>query len=670
MPKPDELLFAFKTFSAAVLAYYISCWLGLDNPYWSMATAFIVSNPYAGAMRSKAVYRFFGTIIGGSAAVAMVPLLVNAPPLLCLVMALWVGGCLYISLLDRSARAYTFMLSGYTAGIIGFPAVTDPGHVFQIALTRCEEITLGITCTTMIGTLVFPRGLGPVLARRINAWVQPGMAWASAELAGESNTQTAQEARRRLAFEATDIGMMISQLSFDTSHLQNAVRQVTRLRMYLISLMPILSSIGPRVAELRRLNEITPDLQAVLNRVENWINTGKTDDADDVLSDIQKLSEKDPSWGSLLRSGLAMRLEELVRIALHSRLTRQHVLDNQPVPSSPALEAGYIAILQQSRDHRLVFFSAFSASLAILLTCTIWIASGWVYGAAAALGVTIASSFFAAQDDPAPGILKMLVMFVVVIVGVFIYVFGILPAISAFGALYLVLLPAGLVIGVLMNRPATASAGMVLGAFGATQLALENGYNYTFITYAETCLSLLLGLACALIMTRLIRSFGAAWGAARLMRANWKDVATAAQSGNAHDRATMTGLMMDRIGLMVPRLAAVETGADRAATEALTDLRVGLNILELQREQWRLPPVARAACEEVFKGITAYYQDNPRLPAPNQLCKALDHSMNLLLQDQNSYRSALTKLSGLRLALYPGAEPPALNIPSLPTVHA
>lgn len=670
MPKPDELLFAFKTFSAGMLAYYISCWLGLDNPYWSMATAFIVSNPYAGAMRSKAVYRFFGTIIGGSAAVAMVPLLVNAPPLLCLVMALWVGGCLYISLLDRSARAYTFMLSGYTAGIIGFPAVTDPGHVFQIALTRCEEITLGITCTTMIGTLVFPRGLGPVLARRINAWVQPGIAWANAELAGESNTQAAQEARRRLAFEATDIGMMISQLSFDTSHLQNAVRQVTRLRMYLISLMPILSSIGPRVAELKRLNEITPDLQAVLNRVESWINAGKTDEADDVLSDIQKLSESDPSWGSLLRSGLAMRLEELVRISLHSRLTRQHVLDNQSIPSSPALEAGYIAILRHSRDHRLVFFSAFSASLAMLLACTIWIASGWVYGAAAALGVTIASSFFAAQDDPAPGILKMLVMFVVVIFGVFIYVFGILPAVSAFGALYLVLLPAGLIIGVLMNRPATASAGMVLGAFGATQLALENGYNYTFITYAETCLSLLLGLACALIITRLFRSFGAAWGAERLMRANWKDVATAAQSGNAPDRATMTGLMMDRIGLMVPRLAAVETGADRAATEALTDLRVGLNILELQREQWRLPPAARAACEEVFKGITAYYRDNPRLPAPDQLCKALDHSMNLLLQDQNSYRSALTKLSGLRLALYPGAEPPALNIHSLPTVHA
>lgn len=660
MPKPDELLYAFKTFSAAMLAYYISCWLGLDNPYWSMATAFIVSNPFTGAMRSKSVYRFFGTIIGGSAAVIMVPLLVNAPLLLCLAMALWVGGCLYLSLLDRSARAYTFMLSGYTAGIIGFPAVTDPAHIFQLALTRCEEITLGIACTTIIGTLVMPRGLGPVLARRIAAWVQPGIDWASAELAGESLSASAQNARRRLAFEATDIGMMISQLGYDTSPLQNAVRQVTYLRMYVISLMPILSSIGPRVAELRRLHAITPPLQTVLNRTEDWVKSGKPDGADALLRDIQTLPEEDSNWSGLVRGGLAMRLEELVRISLHSRQIRQDVLSGRPVPSSPALQAGYIAIIRQSRDHKLAFFSAFSAALAILLVCTIWILSGWMYGAAAAIGVTVACCMFAAQDDPGPSILKMLLMFVIVIVGVFIYDFGILPSVSAFVMLYLALLPAGLAIGVLSSRPATAGAGMVLGAFGATQLSLQNGYNYDFVSYAEMCLSLLLGLACALIITRLMRSIGAAWAAERLMRANWRDVANAAQTSNANDRATMTGLMTDRLGLMMSRMAAVEAGADKAASDTLTDLRVGLNILGLHREQWRLPPAARASCQSVFDHIAVHYRNNPQHPAPEPLRHAMDQSINLLLDDAKSYRSALTMLSGLRLALYPNATPPEL----------
>lgn len=669
MPKPDELFFGLKTFSSAMLAFYISCWLGLDNPYWSMATAFIVSNPFTGAMRSKAVYRFFGTIIGGSAAVIMVPLLVNTPPLLCLAMAIWVGVCLYISLLDRSARAYTFMLSGYTAGIIGFPAVTDPSHVFQIALTRCEEITLGIACTTTIGSLVFPRGMGPVLARRIASWVQPGIAWACAELAGESDTPPARQTQRQLAFEATDIGMMISQLGYDTSYLRNEVRQVTRLRIYIISLMPILASIGPRVAELRRVNGMNQTLQTTLLHVENWIKSGKTDGADALLHDIHTLPHDCTSWSDLLQAGLAMRLSELVRIALHSRLLREHVLDNRPTPSTPALEAGYIATIRQSRDYKLAFISAFSASLSILLACTIWILAGWVYGAAAAIGVAVASSVFASQDNPAPAIQKMVLVFAGLILIIFVYAFGILPRVSAFETLYLTLLPAGLAIGVLSSRPGTAAVGMVAGAFGATQLALQNGYDYNFITYAETSLSLFIGLACTLITTRILRSIGAAWGAERLMRANWLEVAKAAEATTAPDRAAMTGIMMDRLGLMVPRLAAVEVGADNAATDALRDLRVGLNVIGLHREQWRFSPSARTVCQDVFNDISQHYRHNPQDPAPDSLRQAMDATMAILMQDSKSYHIALTMLTGLRLALYPGAAPPEfdLHIPKMVT---
>ena len=82
-------------------------------------------------MRSKAMYRFIGTFVGGVAAVVMIPNLVNAPVLLSVAMATWIGLCLYLSLLDRSARAYLFMLAGYSAGIIGFPTIAEPRHDFS-----------------------------------------------------------------------------------------------------------------------------------------------------------------------------------------------------------------------------------------------------------------------------------------------------------------------------------------------------------------------------------------------------------------------------------------------------------------------------------------------------------------------------------------------------------
>lgn len=664
MPKPDELLFALKTFTGAMLAFYISCWLGLDNPYWSMATAFIVANPYAGAMRSKAVYRFFGTLVGGTAAVIMVPNLVDAPVLLCVAMAVWVGLCLYIALMDRSPRAYAFMLSGYTASIIGFPSVTNPGHVFETALTRCEEITLGIVCTTIIGTLILPRSMGPVLARRISSWVKPGVEWASAALAGDGESQPARDARRRLAFEATDTAMMISQLAYDISHMQSAVRQVTRLRMYVISLMPVLASIGQRVAELRRLDGITPAMQDVLTRTDEWVKAGKAEGADPLLREIQELDHEPPDWSGLLRASLALRLEELVRIVHQSRQIRRHVTDGATAPASPALEAEYIAITRQNRDHKLAFLSALSAALSMLLVCAIWIQTSWAYGAGAAIMVAVACSFFAAQDDPAPAIAQMLRTSAIVVVGIFIYSFAILPKVVGFDELYLVLLPVGLIIGVLVSRPATFGTGMVMGAVGATQMALSNGYDINFVKFADSSFSLLVGLGSALIITRIIRSVGAAWSAERLMRANWRDVAAAAEASTAPDRAALIGIMMDRLGLMMPRMAAVAAGADSAAAGVLIDLRVGLNIIGLHREQWRLPPAARTGSQRIFNCIASYYRGNPRQPAPPSLIAGLDETMDALMADPLAYRAALMILSGLRSVLYPDAMPPSFTVPT------
>ena len=176
-PGVNEWLFALRTFAAAMLAFYIALSIGLDRPYWAMATVYIVAQPLIGAMRSKALYRLIGTLIGAAATVVLVPNLVDAPELLSTALALWTGLCLYIALLDRTPRSYLFMLAGYTAVLIGFPAVTTPDAIWDIALARVEEIGLGIICTTVVGTVVFPCELGPLLSDRILAWVGSASTW-------------------------------------------------------------------------------------------------------------------------------------------------------------------------------------------------------------------------------------------------------------------------------------------------------------------------------------------------------------------------------------------------------------------------------------------------------------------------------------------------------------
>ncbi|MGI4982754.1 MAG: FUSC family protein, partial [Janthinobacterium lividum] len=135
-PSKRDWLFSVKTFAAAMLALYLALLFELPRPYWAMASVYVVSNPFVGATRSKALYRALGTLLGASAAVFFVPLLVDMPLVLSLVIAIWTGSLLFLALTDRTARSYVFMLAGYTLPLIAFPVVNDPASVFDVAVAR------------------------------------------------------------------------------------------------------------------------------------------------------------------------------------------------------------------------------------------------------------------------------------------------------------------------------------------------------------------------------------------------------------------------------------------------------------------------------------------------------------------------------------------------------
>ncbi|MDI1296552.1 MAG: FUSC family protein, partial [bacterium] len=104
-------LFSIKCFVAAMLALFIALSIGLERPYWAFLTSYIVAQPLAGAVISKAVFRVIGTLTGAIFAVAIVPPLSNAPELLSLAMASWLALCVFVSLLDRTPRSYMFVLA-------------------------------------------------------------------------------------------------------------------------------------------------------------------------------------------------------------------------------------------------------------------------------------------------------------------------------------------------------------------------------------------------------------------------------------------------------------------------------------------------------------------------------------------------------------------------------
>ena len=152
-----------------MLAFSIALWLDMPRPYWAMASVYITSNQLTGATSSKAVYRILGTLIGAAGTIVLVPNLVNAPELLSLAIALWVGIFLYFSLIDGTPRSYVFMLAGYTVALLGFPIVSAPELTFDIVVSRVQEITLGIICASVVSMLVMPRSVASAIAAQADS---------------------------------------------------------------------------------------------------------------------------------------------------------------------------------------------------------------------------------------------------------------------------------------------------------------------------------------------------------------------------------------------------------------------------------------------------------------------------------------------------------------------
>jgi uncharacterized membrane protein YccC len=134
----ERWIFVAKAMLASFSALWLAFRLGLDAPY-TLATTIILAMPSSGMVLEKAFYRFLGTLVGCSAALALVACSRRRRPAV-LGLALWVALCTGGAAMHRNQQSYSFVLAGYTAVMIAVPAVDAPASVFTLAVTRVTEV--------------------------------------------------------------------------------------------------------------------------------------------------------------------------------------------------------------------------------------------------------------------------------------------------------------------------------------------------------------------------------------------------------------------------------------------------------------------------------------------------------------------------------------------------
>jgi uncharacterized membrane protein YccC len=588
---------------------FIAFSLDLKSPGWAMTTVYLTSQPLSGVLRAKAVYRTIGTIVGGAAMVAIVPNLVDAPELTTLAIILWVALCVFISLLDRTPRSYMFALSGYTAALIGFPTVLAPGTVFDTAVSRVEEITLGVVCAAIVHSLIFPRSAFSAFEEKLRSAMTNARRWLADGLVQQATPQAEME-RRRMAADISELYLLGTSLRFDTSPYRPDIGIIRAFDRKIVALLPLASAIEDRLTVLRRLGPLDANLAQALADVHGWLGLKAPPDRRRVADLKEACFAAMPtvgpqsSWANLVTVNLTMRLIEVIE-SWEVCLNFAAYLADPGQPPSAEIRAAVAQTGPKAMhtDPGIALLSALAAAIAMGLCAFFWIATAWPEGAGAVAFAAVACTLFASLDDPTPIQRASTTLFALCIPIVIVYQFFVLPAIGGFELLCAVLAFTLIPAGILMAIPAYAPIGFGLAVGFCIEMSLQTSYTADLATIINSNSALVLGAAAALLVTRLMRVIGTEASARRLMRATYHDLADLADGRTHPTRDEWASRMLDRVALLLYRQPRFEPHPQHEFADALEDLRLGVNVIETQSIALNMSEPAQEALAAMFAGL-------------------------------------------------------------------
>ncbi|WP_433768148.1 FUSC family protein [Pseudomonas putida] len=663
MPPARDWFYGVRTFAASMIALYIALLMQMPRPYWAMATVYIVSNPFLGPTTSKALYRAIGTFLGAAAAVLFVPMFVQSPYVLVLVIALWTGTLLFLSLHLRTANNYALMLAGYTLPLIALPVVDNPLAVWDVAEARTEEIFLGIAVAAVVGAMFWPRRLAPVFNDSVGKWFADATTYSQRFLSRNVQPEEVSALRASMVATFNSLELMIGQLPHEGSRPQT-VRNTKELRGRMIHLLPVIDALDDALYALeRRTPELVDKFAPLLAAAGEWL---QHKDADierwqalkDQLEALQPSAEALEDRKQLLFSNALYRLGEWIDLWQDCR-SLQIAIQCEDQDSWRAVYRHWrLGRLTPFLDRGLMLYSAASTVSAIIVACVLWILLGWTDGGAAVILAAVSCSFFASMDDPAPQIYRFFFWTAMSVLFASLYLFLVLPNLHDFPMLVLAFSVPFIVVGTLTVKP-QFYLGMLLTLVNTSSfISIQGAYDADFLSFVNSNLAGPVGLLFAFIWTLIARPFGAELAAKRLTRFSWRDIVSLTEPATLAEHRHLGVQVLDRLMQHLPRLAM--TGQDTGI--ALREVRVALNMLDLLAYTPRIQGASQALLRQVVAEVGEYFRAclkaGERLPAPSALLMTMDRTRRALNGegDDETRLHLLHALSGLRLALLPGVE--------------
>lgn len=581
---PHKLLFSLSSYFACILTLGIAFAANLPRPWWAILTVYVTAQPMSGALRPKVSYRLIGIMLGAVAAIVLVPNLQNSPELLVLSLASWTGFCIYLAVFDRTPRAFLFQMAGFSAAVISFPYLDDPGNIFTTTISRVEEMTVAILAVTLIHSLTRPLDARRIIQQRALSFLRDAAEWAEEAFNGRHGNLSISH-RQRIAANVAELGILAIHLPYDTNGHRRTQELVCALQRRLASLIPLASAVSHRLDSMNR-KRADEDLRRLIDETLDWLREVDQPRANDYTRELilrarsrARIGASKSDWSSWMAASLSERLADFIE-AMCEAETLVGALDGTPVHISAQTGADKMPPLRH--DRVLAVLAGLAMAAATVLYCSVWILLAWPAGSATAAFAALVTCSFAAQEDPAPAIRRYLFATLATFPIAAIYMFSVLPRVDGFPMLALALAPALIGIGYIQADPARSAIALPMFSCLIVGLGFVDSFQPDFASFVNTGIAQVFGIVVTIGVTRLFRSAGVDWIAYRMVRAQWRELEELATARSEPDFGEWTVRAIDRTGQIAARIAAASDDDARHAADGLSDIRLGRNILHLR----------------------------------------------------------------------------------------
>jgi len=614
MPNATAVKFAIKTTVAMMIALYLALWFDLDRPYWALiSAAFLQIRPMSGMVIEKGLCQISGTFIGALAGIAIMALFAQARVPALITLTGWIMLCTYVGSLWRNNYTYGCLMAAVTAMLIVVIASSQPGNIFDIAVARLSELGLGALCATLVSSLLWPSRVGDHLASQADSVINQAFENAALRLEASDDIAAMQKALRGSLGPLTLLETDSQAARFEGPEGPGRVRAThvltRRTLRFLANLQALHQLMHDHADKLdARSLEISRRVARGFREAEHVKGVPKArKELQELRHLVHESDEEDMA-----------PLDRRARLGLRESIGHAMVmLDAREAIASPGSHNLRSTSLAWHRDHLAAAINALRAGLVFSLLAVFWILTAWDSAMVAMLLGTLFSAFFASRDNPVAITMMFYKGMLAAIPSAFLFGHVLLSQANSF-AMLAMLFGTQLFLGLMgATNPATMGYCLAFTIFNILLTMPGNDMDFSFDSFANRAVAVLIGLSCVVMGFRLLPGLGTRLRRRRLIRAISRDIHQLRRRSIRDAETRFSGHMADRMLQLAQHDDMLPEDQRHLFILGLTGLDLGTATLRLRDRLDDAPhPLVRRAHRQLLRALANGFEEaaNGRQP--------------------------------------------------------